>query len=499
MIPRVRLGAHAKDYPGPLDGRALFDPQRPLRELRILVDADLLHAAEPWSAGGLLAGLLTHELIQLYRFADDGPPPDVPQLEVDPLISGRWYEGWAVLGNADVAVGVGLGVRPVSWVTATGYSNGSIWGNATDVAAADERTDAYREFPAEEAALRRERDALAAQVAETIQADIFITERPYLHALRWSLARNVTFMRPDEALPFVGLYLRTQGEFIIWKAERGRETYNRGLFYWVGARELLPQGWRWFTACLQHDQHEHQDRLVYLGQSALQRVQRALELRDQVHRALNRPQNNDVAEDALLAFDSCLVFLMGALDVTARVAHLALGLTGRIRDAGWQRTGWLRRVEAADAALAALLAEGTPGDAVLKVLTALRNTVHSAGLSSVGMTTRLRERERTLINLSSGVDAADMESVLAAIDVLGGRDAWAIETLLPDRYFADPGILLERIFVPTLALLNELMAKSPMENLAGVALTSEMRQPPQDRDRIFDERKRQSIRLQLGL
>ena len=41
---------------------------------------------------------------------------------------------------------------------------------------------------------------------------------------------------------------------------------------------------------------------------------------------MNCRQDNNIAEDALTALDICLVFLMGALDAAARVAHRVLGL-----------------------------------------------------------------------------------------------------------------------------------------------------------------------------
>lgn len=117
---------------------------------------------------------------------------------------------------------------------------------------------------------------------------------------------------------------------------------NRGLFYWVGTRELLPSAWRWFSACVQHSQAVGDDSLLLLGQSVLQRVQRALQVRDDVNVALNRPQNNDTADEALSSLDVFLLLLMGAVDATARVVHAVLGIAGGPHAAGWQRREWLR-------------------------------------------------------------------------------------------------------------------------------------------------------------
>ena len=105
-----------------------------------------------------------------------------------------------------------------------------------------------------EAGARRSADALAACVAQQLKADLFVTSREYLHRVTWPLGRGVTYCRPGGALALVSLYLRGQGEFLVWKdsGSASSASFNKGLFYWVGARELLPAGWRWFSACVDH-------------------------------------------------------------------------------------------------------------------------------------------------------------------------------------------------------------------------------------------------------
>lgn len=51
-------------------------------------------------------------------------------------------------------------------------------------------------------------DAFAVGAAEAIKVDILITERDYLFEMPLILSKNVAEMRPLEALPVVGLYLR---------------------------------------------------------------------------------------------------------------------------------------------------------------------------------------------------------------------------------------------------------------------------------------------------
>ena len=275
-----------------------------------------------WSMEWLLAGLLTLEIVECLRYADDGPPADVPR--DDGGVMGERVPGWAVLGPEEP--GGLLGHRSVRWTVGGRPADGALVGDVPAAAAGDDRTDAYSDLEPGVASERRRADALAAKVAETIGADIFITEREYLHHITWPLADGVTYCALNDALTVIGLYLRSQGSFIISRHPAGRGTHNmnRGLYYWVGTRELLPSAWRWFSACVQYSTSIGDNSLLLLGQSVLQRVQRALQVRDEVHAALNKPQDNDTADDALSSLDVALLLLMGAVDATARVVHSVL-------------------------------------------------------------------------------------------------------------------------------------------------------------------------------
>jgi hypothetical protein len=232
--------------------------------------------------------------------------------------------------------------------------------------------------------------------------------------------------------------------------------------------------------------------LTYLGGAVFQRITRVLQARDDLLRATNCKQDNNVAADALTALDTCLVFLMGALDATARVAHHVLSLPGGIHQAGWQRPGWLKHVAAMAPALADVVTLKTPGADALTILRLLRNTVHEAGLPALAVGYPARHRE-TLVGLPS----AASNQILESADRQGGRQAWGLRELIPGRLYADPSVLLERLLPAVIELLNNLMTETPVELLPGVSLRPEHFSPP--RDRAFGEHERQSIRWQLGL
>ncbi len=464
-----------------------FSERPPLRQLAVVVDSDVLAPASEdlGSPLSLLAGLLTHPYIIRMLYADEGPPGDARR-ETRPHV-GETVPEWLVVGDLEEGWR-----RPVVFAHGDDVVWTAIMGNGVDVAEGDVDSPAYSELAAEEARQRRKADAIAVQAAGSADADIFITRRRYLHEVTWDLCDGVLIADPDEALPLISLYLRSQGAYITYRSLDGRGTWkmNRGHFFWVGTRELLPAGWRWFTACVQHGAND--DPFIYLGQSLLRRIQRALQARDDAHRALNQPQNNATAADALVGLDLVLLDLMGAVDVSARVAHQALALGGSEKHAAWQRNDWLTRVRAVAPGLAAVIRPGTGNAAVLTILSLLRNSIHGAEPDALGLSTS-RRRYATLV----GLPHADAVRVVAAMDQLGGRESWGVQELLPERIHADPGLLLDRILIETIGLLNELMELTPVERLEGVALLPEHLGPPSEGG--FEEPNRLSIRWQLGL
>lgn len=467
-----------------------FSERPPLRQLVVVVDETiLLSATDSATKRSLLAGLLSHPYIKLLRYADGGPPADSVRTRHEHI--GEVIPGWLIVGDRDE----GFAGWPVTFAGASGtsVSRAGIIGNAVEVADSDELTGAYAELGGEEAAARRRADALAVQGAASAQADVFITERDYLHAVTWDLAGGVLVAHPGDALPLVSLYLRAQGEFITYRSADGRATshLNKGLFYWVGTRELLPSGWRWFTACVHAGADD--DELIYLGQSAFQRIQRALQARDEAHRALNQPQNNDTATDALANLDLVLLGLMAAVDVTARVAHRVLALPGNRYDAGWQRSSWLRKVRREAPALADRVAANTAGAHTLFVLSRLRNSIHGTAMDALAVSQSPARREETLV----GLPHAETDLLLLAMDSLDGRAAWGVRELMPHRAHADPGVLLDRLFVGVLDLIDDLMQLTPVERLSGTQLDPDA-EGPSDDDGTFDAWTRQSIRWQLG-
>ncbi len=466
----------------------VFSPRPPLRSLVVLVDDDMPGDTGSGEAVELLAGLLSHESVVRLRHSDDGPPPGAERR------SGRFGEsapGWVLIHDAAPEIDH----VPITWSPPSGDTvhRGGLSGNAADVAAEDDRTDAYTDLGPADAARRRRDDAVVAMIADAVHADLLITSRPYLHAVGWDLPRKVVVATPEQALPLVSLYLRTQGAFITYRSADGTATdlMDEGLFFWTATRDLLPAGWRWFAACVQHRGND--ESLIYLAQSAFQRVQRALQARDMALRALNRPQNNNTAEAALAQLDVVMLSLMAAADVLARVAHRVLCLAGGEYSAGWQRARWTAQLDQAAPELAELVSEGTHGRHVMTLLSKLRNSIHGAALNALAVGSTTGRRDRTLVGLPHG----DIDELVAAVEALGGPQHFGIDEVLPSRLHADPAVLLDAVFVDAVRLLNKLMVATPVERLQGVSLAEADFAPPTDEP--FDEWTRRSIRLQVGL
>jgi hypothetical protein len=468
-----------------------------LRKLVVLADAELLASPDDpsISRSALLASLLTHPYIKFLRFSDQCPPADAPRREYGPPTARQSVaEGWVELGPVQSGGG-----RNLIYVGGdSGVTHAGIWGNLPEFARRDVNSGAYADIGQLEAMDKRETDATALQVAQSIHADLFITERAYLFATRVT-THGVTVCRPREALAMVGLYLRSQKAFLLWRDSAGSFGMNRGLYYWVGTRELLPNAWRWFAACVQESNAIHDEALLELGQFVLRRVQRVLEARDPFHQAFNLPQNNDTAATVLDELDSILVSLMGAVDASARVAHIVLGIAGDSRNAGWQRDRqWLPQVATAEPPLAALFNAGTPHNHTLTILRLMRNTVHGQMLRSIALQQTGRTLETAIM-----LPTSDEAAILASMDAIGGRASWGA-SMTANRWLVDPGIFLEQLLPHVLTMLNEVMDKTPVERLSHVTLAEADSQPPAPDPKlggmdVFGERSRMSIRWQLGL
>lgn len=495
MIPRLKSDPNqpptGRSWPADQakDAHALFAARRPLRKLMVLVDSRLMDGLDhsELSPESLLAGLLTGDLIDSFLYSDEGPPDDIPRK----VVGGAAVPGWATRAQNPKP-----GEWPVSWSTSTSVGFGAVIDRLPEIAARDEANTAYVDLGPTAASERRRADAYGVEVARAMHADLFITDRTYLLQAKPGTGRGINTMSVRDALAIVGLYLRTQGVFQSWSSPDGKFIVrtSKGGFFWIGARELLPSGWRWLAGCGQHARGGGDESIPPLCHSTFQRFQRALETRDRVHIALNRPHSRDAAEDALAALDVVLLLLMGALDATAAVAHRVLQIQESPERAGWQYPKWLKQVATRAPALAGLLEPGTDHERALTVLRLLRNSVHGESLNP--LTVRRRDHDRTLVQMPPSHQAR----LMAVFAALGGPSMWGVEETIPGAIHADAGVLVEQLLTRVLVVLNAVMDATPVEQLGHVKLRPVDHGPPEVKGyQPFAERERLGVRWQLGL
>jgi hypothetical protein len=322
-------------------------------------------------------------------------------------------------------------------------------------------------------------DVIAAACAYAVGADLFITNRPYLFDASWDAASGVLAVRPLDALPLLGLYLRAQDVFTVRQTypggPTGRINMDRGGFYTTATYDLLPSLGRWFGAVEAHSLAVSDDSVAQLAGSVVNRLQQALQDRDRVWIALNHPMLSDAGSDALDALDDVLLRLMGAIDITARVARAVIGLDEELSRSGWTSRTFLKAVRKKHRPLAALFDAGSPHRITLNVVSELRNTIHHTALPEIRIN-EWRGSQQTWVASRE----AQAPVVLAAADSLGGRQSWGVNEPTPGRFHLDPGRLSDQLIIHTANLILAVQDTTPVERLAGVIpglsvdLTSEL-------------------------
>lgn len=436
--------------PGPQDSAPTpFSPAPALKPLTVVVDAEWIDGLDENNLASpdvILGGLLTHDTVRLLRYTDEGPPPDLPcgSNHTDDAV-----DGWVVVRGYEADIHMWrIVAHDGKSVTETCFG-----GDFPNAAEQDGNTTAYSDVDSSTASTRRRADAIAAQAAAAAGADLYITSRPYLFSVGWDIAYGLLFAEPEQALPLVSLYLRAQGKFIDWRSLDGTGTtsMNRGLFYQRSVISLVPRLFGALVGLAGHTQASDDRRAVRLAQAMFGRLQQTLVARDAMYWALNRPQNSDVAFEALTAFDLAVLTLMGAVDASARLVHCLLDLDGKDRGARWQWDKWRELVAGQSPGVAAVVEAENRLD-TLTVLAELRNTIHAVPLDPLAIV-----KGRVPVETRIGLPADRGDAMLASIDRLGGRSTWGVQSHASGRHHADPGELLDRLIERVTSMLDDLL------------------------------------------
>lgn len=315
--------------------------------------------------------------------------------------------------------------------------------------------------------------ALLGSVADNHPADAFVTGARAL----WSGMKQANAMSVTDALALVGLFLRSRDDFVV-SFEPRPLTYNRGLFYWLLARELIPS-WGPAWRALDPPRPDGSSWAFNgLGHALIIRVDQVLRARDRVHAELNLLQDNDTSDETLFALDGLLVAADACFDVIARVLnrHWALGTDAGAR---WRSDSWVQKLLRADHKLEVAVGDGTPLSDAVALVGALRLSLHAMPLNTIA---HARGSMRDVENLL--VVPPEQQTVIEEIfDSRGGDAAWGSDVRL------DALVLLDvRRFVEALTRFSLQTIEGTMAAIVGSAT---------QRDRVGDWEDTTEVRRHL--
>lgn len=466
MIPSVHL-PRAR----PSEERSAFARGAKERRLRIVVDRTTAPAGE---ALDLLLTLAKHPLLDVPSSKVEG----LSHLDIGPIDPAE--------DQAPVVISHRDGTR-----TYTG-----VWPASDHLALAD---DLLRAHPATDHG-ETVRVLLLASAAEDYEADALATGSPVLldPAIRGPKAQRSNAMTIAEAVALIGLYLRLHDDFTHGRHAQGYwERFDRGGFYWVLARELLPSAWRCGSAALQYGQAIGDDTVFQLVMSAIKRVDNSLRARDRLHGQMQLVQNNGTADEGLFYLDTFLVFMVGAFDAVGRAAHLVYGRKpNELHLVNWRGSWRTKCLKPVASGLAQLMDEGTPARDTLDLLALLRNTtVHGEALRTVAISCAGQPLRNVLL-----LPKRDEGKLLAIVANRGGNDAWGIRPAPGIGLLMQMDMFVEAVLPMAVKALDQLIMEVSVkaESLPGVEATKLPTGPPSDGG-SFHPIKCRRVRILAGL
>jgi hypothetical protein len=430
------LAALPPGQPGKGQLHEAFDIARVPVELDVLIDCDSV--SETTSCCEALVVLLGTHGIRTWRYSDDGPPADArrrdDETEGAPL-------GWVEV--LDAPPSEHGSIRPTVTHLARQFD-----GKALHTSYMRGHTDR----PESESAPA----ALLARVAATTGVGVLVTNRDQLTGEGVARWRGETLLQtPEQAVATLGLLLRSTGNF----STRPYLVTTRGIYLWLALDSLIPHYGLWADAC-SADGVAGPGRIYYLSTATEGRIFQALNARDQVAVAmsLHRIDWVDVAD----AVDRFLVFLLAAMDTTARVAHEIVGPESvSSKDAKWQFRRFLNGLRPSNPSLAALFAKGTPGHDLHLILRKLRNTIHGGGLTRTHVLIEDGDLEHKLSVPLEEVDGLT-EAVIRRTD--GNPARWGLHQTA-DRLWIQPIPLVDALTHEGFAILDAIFEHTPLEAL----------------------------------
>ena len=426
--------------------QSLFQREVAMRPFRIMLDWDYLRQDHNARLLEYLLEFSSNELIEAYWYSRDDPPPHLQRISTPVAESAveHWVVNlesrWSHVG--EIVYGANETFTRVEF-SLDDWRFRLVDSNTVKAFAVENGNDAQS----------IDQDTRAILSAEAIQADVFVTSRHYLLNHPYKLSNEVTILDLSATLPLVGLHSRLRGYYLIQKAKYIHERCSAWLFFRVAAQHLIPILRPFRHWCNKLAKQRSDDRYLFLIQSLQQRISWTLSSRDRLLGVLATPQQNQSQEDSVSLVTEISLWLMGALDASALLAHLIFGLRSNERFAGWQSTKWLVEVTHHRPQLSSLFETKSEGHNTLLIIREIRNCIHAEALGTMGY-------QRNGSPLESLVTLPPMKrpSIIEAMDLLGGRDKWGARSLQGNEVLLHPGVLIETLLPQAFDLIENVLA-----------------------------------------
>lgn len=228
-----------------------------------------------------------------------------------------------------------------------------------------------------------------------------------------------------ESLRFLALQLRAQDSF-PWRAgHRVVEMMDREWFYSLSASARMPALDKLWAAWA-HRARQKRDASEYLGMSPHSRCTRALRALDEIAFEFFASEGERKRQLMTYHFDYLTMLLAGAVDAQGRMAHAIFTIKkpGE-RNAAFHNDAFINGLRASGATHLLTVIESERFCATRELLWSLRNTIHGAGLTELGVEIGGQARGSVL-----RVHGGDAKTAIKSVKTLGGPKAFGLSTLL---------------------------------------------------------------------
>lgn len=298
----------------------------------------------------------------------------------------------------------------------------------------------------------RLRRLLLLDTANTHQADLFITDDPFLLEVSDIETRGTNVVSTLDGIAILGAHLRNRRVFIYRSSPDGRFTASlAGNSFYVACRRAIQDlspilGSRFDDPAMKQT--------VAKGFHAIApRTEQLLRARDRAVFSLLQPHDHDTIDDALFALDTFMLMLGSTFDSLAQMTNAILRLNSGAQFPDWRESRWQGALQVADPDLASFVAPNTAFWYMLQLHALLRNVVHGSIHQPVIYIDNMLPPEGFIV-----IPQTDKRSVRRAVRELGGFQRFgAIEQ--DNELWLRPGPTLEALLAAGMSFVNTVIRK----------------------------------------